>query len=108
MTSEPEEGMVQQLAGLNPVIHAPARLAITAYLSLVESADYLLLLRLTGFTWGNLATHLGKLDEAGYVRIEKEFRNRKPASVVSLTDEGHKAFRAYKGRLSQILNSLPD
>lgn len=108
MTAEPDEEFIHRLAGLDPVIHAPARLAILAYLYVVESADYIFLMRLTGFTWGNLATHLAKLEEAGYVRIDKKFRDRKPASLVSLTEEGRAAFRAYKGDLREILASLPD
>jgi len=108
MAAEPDGETIQRLAGLDPVIHAPARLAIMTYLYVVDSADYIFLMRLTGLTWGNLATHLARLEEAGYVRIEKEFRNRKPASMVSLTEAGRAAFHAYKGELKLILDSLPD
>jgi DNA-binding MarR family transcriptional regulator len=103
--SEPD---LQLLADIDPIIHAPARLMVLTYLYVVESVDYVFLMRQTGLTWGNLSTHLSKLEEAGYVAIEKEFRGKKPHSMVHLTDRGRDAFRAYKTSLQQVLNELPD
>ena len=105
---EPDADTLQRLANLDPVLHAPARLAVMTYLYVVDSADYVFLMRLTGLTWGNLATHLKKLEEAGYVVIEKEFRNKKPSSMLHLTEAGRQAYRAYKGGLKEILDSLPE
>ena len=102
---EPE---LHPLADINQIIHAPARLMVLTYLYVVESADYVFLMRLTGLTWGNLSTHLTKLEEAGYVLINKEFRGKKPHSTVSLTPEGREAFREYKKSLQQVLDDLPD
>ena len=102
---EPE---LHPLADINQIIHAPARLMVLTYLYVVESADYVFLMRLTGLTWGNLSTHLTKLEEAGYVLINKEFRGKKPHSTVSLTPEGREAFRDYKKSLQQVLDDLPD
>ena len=96
------------LADINQVIHAPARLMVLAYLYVVESADYVFLMRLTGLTWGNLSTHLTKLEEAGYVAIRKEFRGKKPHTTISLTKQGRTAFREYKKSLQQVLDDLPD
>lgn len=96
------------LADIDQVIHAPARLMVLTYLYVVESANYVFLIRLTGLTWGNLATHLGKLEEAGYVAISKEFVGKKPRSTISLTAQGRSAFKAYKQRLQQVLDDLPD
>ena len=96
------------LAEIDQVIHAPARLMILTYLYVVESADYVFLLRLTGLTWGNLATHLGKLEEAGYINVLKEFRGRKPHSSISLTPQGRDAFKNYKRSMQQVLDDLPD
>lgn len=96
------------LVDIDPVIHAPARLVIVTYLYVVDSADYVFLSHMTGFTWGNLATHLGRLEEAGYVEIEKKFVGKKPSSLVRLTGEGRKAFRAYKKTMQQVLEELPD
>jgi DNA-binding MarR family transcriptional regulator len=96
------------LADIDQVIHAPARLMILTYLYVVESTDYLFLLRLTGLTWGNLSTHLSKLEEAGYVAIHKEFKGKKPHTTISLTTQGRSAFKEYKKSLQQVLNDLPD
>ena len=60
----------QPLADIDRVIHEPARLMILAYLYVVESADFLFLMRQTGLTGGNLSSHLSKLEAAGYVDIK--------------------------------------
>lgn len=99
---------VQPLGDLDQVIHAPARLMILAYLYVVESADYVYLMRLTKLSWGNLATHLTKLEEAGYISIEKEFQGKKPHSTIRLTPEGRESFKSYKRKMQQILDDLPE
>ena len=96
------------LVDIDRVIHAPARLMVLTYLYVVESTDFIFLIRLTGLTWGNLSTHLSKLEEAGYVAIEKEFRGKKPHTMIRLTGEGRDAFREYKQSMQQILDDLPD
>lgn len=96
------------LAEIDRVIHAPARLMVLTYLYVVESADYIFLMQLTGLTWGNISTHLRKLEEAGYVEIEKKFVDKKSHSMVHLTQEGRKAFLEYKKRMQQVLDDLPD
>jgi len=96
------------LADIDQIVHAPARLMVLTYLYVVESADYVFLMRLTGLTWGNLSTHLRKLEEAGYIAIKKEFKGKKPHSVISLTRQGRTAFRNYKKSLQQVLDDLPD
>lgn len=96
------------LANIDQVIHAPARLTVLTYLYVVESADYVFLMRQTGLTWGNLATHLKKLEEAGYVEIKKGFKGKKPHSTISLTARGRSAFREYRRSLRQMLDDLPE
>jgi DNA-binding MarR family transcriptional regulator len=81
---------------------------VLTHLYVVGRADYVFLVHLTGLTWGNLSTHLRKLETAGYVRIEKEFRDKKPHSMIRLTREGRQAFRDYKRRVQRVLNDLPD
>jgi DNA-binding MarR family transcriptional regulator len=66
------------------------------------------LMRQTGLTWGNLAAHLSKLEEAGYVAVEKEPRGKKPHPMIRLTDHGRSAFRDYKASMQQVLCNLPD
>ncbi len=90
------------------VIHAPARLTVLTYLYVVESADFVFLKNMTGLTWGNLSTHLSRLEEAGYVTIEKEFKGKKPHTMVRLTGKGRAAFREYKRTMQQVLDDLPD
>jgi DNA-binding MarR family transcriptional regulator len=99
---------LQFLANIDPVIHAPARLMILTYLYVVESADYVFLMRLTGLTWGNLATHLNKLEEAGYVEVQKSYNGKKPQSTLRMTENGRDAFRLYKKSMVDVLNDLPE
>lgn len=96
------------LAEIDQIVHAPARLMVLSYLYVVESADYVFLMRRTGLTWGNLSTHLSKLEEAGYVEIEKKFVGKKPHTSVSLTKRGRAAFRDYKKSLRKVLDDMPD
>lgn len=76
MTSQPHEPELHPLADIDTIIHAPARLMVLAYLYVVDSVDYVFLLRQTGLTWGSLSTHLSKLEEAGYITIEKGYREK--------------------------------
>jgi DNA-binding MarR family transcriptional regulator len=92
---------------IDRLIHEPARYTMMAYLYVVESADFLFLVRQTGLTWGNLSAHIGKLEVAGYVEIKKEFLGKKPHTVASLTRKGRLAFEAYRRDMKQVLNRLP-
>jgi DNA-binding MarR family transcriptional regulator len=96
------------LSELDPVIHASARLMVLVHLYVVDSADYVFLKRQTGLSWGNLATHLNKLEEAGYVTIEKGYKGKKPQTMIHLTKHGRAAFKDYKQNLQQVLDDLPD
>jgi DNA-binding MarR family transcriptional regulator len=98
----------RRLTEIDRVIHEPARLVITAILYAAESADFLYLLRETGLTKGNLSAHLAKLENAGYVRIDKSFRGKVPQTICSLTDAGRAAFREYRERLRGAVESLPE
>lgn len=99
---------MQLLEEIDGLVHSPARLMVMTYLYVVESVDFVYLRRLTGLTWGNLSTHLSKLEEANYVVLEKEFRGKKPNTMIRLTDQGRAAFREYKKSMRQILDDLPD
>jgi DNA-binding MarR family transcriptional regulator len=96
------------LADLDRIIHSPARLMVMTYLYVVESADFVFMMQLTGLTWGNLSTHLSKLEEAGYVALEKGYKGKKPNTTVKLTQTGREAFKAYKDGMQAVLNDLPD
>ncbi len=96
------------LAGIDRLIHAPARLMVMTYLYVVRSAEFISLMRLTGLTWGNLSSHLSKLEEANYIEISKEFRGKKPHTVIKMTAKGRIAFQSYKRHMQQVLDELPD
>ena len=92
---------------IDKLIHEPARLVIMAHLYVVESADFLFLMRQTGLTFGNLSSHLSKLDSAKYIRIKKEFIGRKPHTMLTLTNKGRVAFQNYKKRMKQVFDEFP-
>lgn len=96
------------MADVNRLIHEPARLIIITILYTVESADFLFLVRETGLTKGNLGSHLAKLEEAGYVRIEKTYRGKVPQTICCLTEEGRVAFREYRKRVKRAIESMPE
>ena len=79
------------LPELNPVIHGKLRLALLSLLSSVEEAEFTWLRSKTGSTDGNLGAQLLKLEEAGYVAIEKKFVQRKPQTLYRMTDDGRTA-----------------
>ena len=88
---------------LDEVIHSRIRLAVMSILSGVEAAEFTYLRDRTGATDGNLGAHLRKLEEAGYVEVEKRFVDRKPVSSYGLTGEGREAFRRYVDRLEAMI-----
>jgi len=109
MTDErPSGDDLHPLAKIDQVIHAPARLMVLSYLYVVESADVVFLRNMTRLTWGNLSTHVSKLEEAGFLDVEKGYQGKKPRTVVRLTDQGRAAFRDYKKSMQQVLDDLPD
>ena len=103
----PQEGTQKPAAGIDRLIHEPARYLIMAYLYVVESADFLFLERQTGLTRGNLSSHLSRLENAGYVRILKEFVDKKPHTMLALTESGRKAFDGYRTTIKEMVNTLP-
>ena len=97
-------GSLQNLSGLDRVIHEPARLILMALLSTVESADFLFLLKESGLTKGNLSVHLSRLEEAGYIRTEKTFRGKIPHTEYRLAPKGKSAFDQYRKSIGSIFD----
>ncbi len=95
----------QSFPDIDPVIHTPARLRIVAALADLDEADFLYLLHLTGLTKGNLSTHLSKLEQAGYVAIEKTYRGKRPLTLCRLTNAGRQAFDRYRREMVRFLQS---
>jgi DNA-binding MarR family transcriptional regulator len=92
---------------IDRIVHEPARYTIMAYLYVVESADFTYLLHHTQLTKGNLSSHLKKLEEAGYVKVEKTFVDRVPRTLLSLTPAGRAALDAYRTSLQRMLKGPP-
>jgi DNA-binding HxlR family transcriptional regulator len=84
-----------EIDSIDEVIHGRLRLGVMAYLSTAGAADFNTLKAKVGATDGNLSVHLRKLEEAGYVRIDKRFLGRKPLTEVVLTEAGRQAFIRY-------------
>jgi DNA-binding MarR family transcriptional regulator len=101
--SDPDKNDHHPIAGIDRLIHEPARLMIIAYLYVVECADFLFLMHQTGLTPGNLSSHTSKLETAGYVEIVKEFKHRKPHTMLRLTDAGREAFQEYREQMMDVL-----
>jgi len=99
---------LRPIAEIDRLIHEPARLMILALLYVVESGDFTFLMRQTGLTWGNLSSHMSKLEAAGYIEVEKEFVDRKPRTMLRLTDEGRAAFQEYVQSMKQVFDGLTD
>lgn len=91
---------------IDKIIHEPARLIIMANLYVVESADFTFLMNQTKLTWGNLSSHISKLEEAGYVHVEKTFVGKRPYTLLRLTPAGREAFERYRAQLQQLLQSV--
>ncbi len=94
-----------ELPELNPVIHGKLRLAVLSLLVAVEEADFTWLRTKTGSTDGNLGAQMVKLEEAGYVTVEKRFLERKPQTLYRLTDAGRHALAEYVQALRELLGS---
>jgi DNA-binding MarR family transcriptional regulator len=100
-----------ELAGFSEIdrlVHEPARLMLMAVLYVIDSADFTFLMNQTGMTWGNLSAHMSKLEEAGYLDVEKSFKGKRPNTMLRLTPQGRSAFQAYRLKMKQVLDHLPE
>jgi DNA-binding MarR family transcriptional regulator len=96
----------EQFSEINKLIHEPARLSIMAALSACVQADFKYLMNSTGLTKGNLSSHLAKLENAGYIEVEKKFVNKMPNTTVWLTNLGKKEFTKYTKQMRKVMKSL--
>jgi DNA-binding transcriptional ArsR family regulator len=107
--SKDKDNLISDISTPNSIdklIHEPARLNIMTHLYVVESADFLFIMRQTGLTYGNLSAHMSKLEEAGYIDIIKEFVGKKPHTMLKLTEKGRIAFDEYRKKMKQFFNEL--
>ena len=92
----------EEMAGLDRLVHEPARLAILTALSACIRADFVFLQRITGLTVGNLSSHLSKLEEGGLVRVEKQFVGKRPNTLVQVTEAGRLAVEKHWQQLEAL------
>jgi DNA-binding MarR family transcriptional regulator len=90
------------IAGIDEIIHGRVRLGVIAYLTAVDIADFNTLKAKLQTTDGTLSVHLRKLEEAGYVLIDKGYNGRKPITRVRMSPKGRKAFQAYLDAIGRL------
>jgi DNA-binding MarR family transcriptional regulator len=93
---------------IDKTIHEPARLLIMAHLYIVEEADFTYLMRQTDLTWGNLSSHMSKLEDAGYINVEKTFKAKRPNTMLRLTEAGRTAFKEYRQQILGVLGNTAE
>jgi DNA-binding MarR family transcriptional regulator len=111
VSADPAPDAPHGLPSLDPVIHAQPRLRVVVALVALGEKDQVSFTRLqelVGMTAGNLSTHLRKLEEAGYVRVEKTYRHRTPVTYISLVRAGRRAFEDYTAALQALLAEAPN
>jgi len=96
----------REISELDRVVHSPTRLKILLVLMSVEEADFTFISNAAELTRGNLSANLSKLEEAGYVKIEKKFIERLPKTIVSITQTGEEALNRYSNLLGPVLDAL--
>jgi DNA-binding transcriptional ArsR family regulator len=103
MTEDSPHSRIPLVDDIDRVIHEPARLIIMSYLFVLDKVDFLFLKRHTKLSWGNLSSHVTKLENAGYVEIIKKFVERKPFTLIQLTKAGRLAFGTYQQQMRSML-----
>lgn len=84
------------------LLHSRIRLAIIAVLVTLDEIDFITLCKEVNTTKGNLSVHLKKLEDGGYLNIEKKFVERKPLTLIRITEKGGKAFQDYLSMVEQF------
>jgi DNA-binding MarR family transcriptional regulator len=90
---------------IDRLIHEPARLMLVSSLYIVDEADFVYLADRTGFTSGNISSHMSRLEAAGYVEIAKSFVDKRPRTTYKLTKAGRQAFELYRADVEDLLNA---
>ncbi len=93
---------------IDTLLHEPVRLRLLTFLSMLERADFMYLLRQSGVSKGNLSVQMAKLEEAGIVSVDKELVDGRPRTTYSLAAKGRKALSQYKRTMQEVLSKLPD
>lgn len=95
---------------INDVIHGRVRLAIMSYLAREQAKAqeengvvFGHLKKSINVSDGNLSTHMSKLEDAGYLKVTKRFKGKRPQTLCQLTPEGRTAFLEYVSHLESLL-----
>ena len=89
---------------LDPLLHSQLRLSIVSILMTVDEANFTFIQETTKAAAGNISIQIKKLQDAGYVKVKKTFKNNYPNTTVSMTDKGIKAFETYVNNLKKYIN----
>jgi DNA-binding MarR family transcriptional regulator len=89
---------------LDPLLHSQLRLAIVSMLLTSEKVEFTHIQEETKAAAGNISLQIKKLQEAGYINVEKTFKNNYPKTMLSITDKGVKAFESYVNDLKKYIN----
>ena len=89
---------------LDPLLHSQLRLAIISMLVTSEKVEFTHIKEETKAAAGNISIQIKKLQEAGYIDVEKTFKNNYPKTLISITDKGVKAFETYVNNLKKYIN----
>ena len=95
---------LRNVIDVDRLVHDPVRYALLAYLHVVARADFTFLLKQLQVSRGNLSSHMSKLEEAGYVAVDKSFVDNRPKTMYSVTKAGKAAFKAYRARMMQAID----
>ena len=99
---------IQQPMDIDKLIHEPARLKILAQLYVIDSADFIFIMRQTGLTQGNVSAHLNKLEAAEYIEIQKGYVGKRPQTMIFMTKKGRKAFSQYIKQMREVFDGLDE
>jgi DNA-binding transcriptional ArsR family regulator len=101
-----DRGGMRGVLDIDRLVHEPARLLILSVLAGAEDVEFKFVETATGLTKGNLSSHATKLEEAGYLKVTKKFRDRTPVTSFRITAAGRAAFEAYCAQLSSALAAV--
>ena len=108
MNKEVKNADLSSLAEIDRLVHEPVRLMVMSLLYVVDSVDFTFLMNQTDLTWGNLSGHVSKLEEAGYLELEKTFKAKRPKTTLKLSSRGKQAFRDYAITMKQLFKDFND
>ena len=91
---------------LDPILHSQLRLSIISILMSVDEANFNFIKKSTQATAGNISIQIKKLQEAGYIQVEKSFKNNYPNTTISITKKGIEAFETYVNILKNYINPM--